>query len=92
MTVNRGRQWLVDILAGGVIGGVCGAIVGWNVSIFLGVPAGYEAGLGEVLSHSLLGGILWLAAVISGPLVGIAIVRWQRQKRKRRDDQRMGSR
>jgi hypothetical protein len=76
------RQWLIDLVAGGVIGGIVGLIVALNVAIFLGVEGGYEAGVGEIFDHSMLAGILWLAALVAGPVAGVAVARRQRQKRE----------
>jgi hypothetical protein len=68
MTSSKRRQWLIDIVAGGVIGEFVGAIVAWNIAIYLGVPGGYDAGVGDVFAHSPLVGVLWLAALITGPV------------------------
>lgn len=86
------RQWLIDIVAGGVIGGIVGAIVAWNIAIYLGVPDGYEAGVGDVFAHSPLVGVLWLAALIAGPVVGVVVARHQRHKRGLRDHHPVGTR
>lgn len=77
------RQWLIDLVAGGVIGGIVGLIVALNVAILLGVEGGYEAGIGEVFAHGVLAGILWLAAVVAGPVTGVAVARRQRHKREK---------
>ena len=69
------------------MGGIVGAIVAWNIAIYLGVPGGYEAGIGDVFAHSPLVGVLWLAALIAGPMVGVFVARNQRHKRELRDHQ-----
>jgi len=56
---------------GGLIGVVVSAIVAVNLVIFLGVPGGYEAGLGDVFRHSPLLGALVVAVLVAGPVLGI---------------------
>ncbi|HEX6301335.1 MAG TPA: hypothetical protein VF148_12780 [Acidimicrobiia bacterium] len=92
MTGIEWRPWVVDIIAGGVVGGIVGAIVAWNIAIYWGVPSGYEAGIGEIFAHSVLAGALWLAALVSGPVLGIVVARNQRHKRELRDRHRVGIR
>jgi len=88
MAGMKWRRWVIDISAGGVIGGIVGA----NIAIYLGVPGGYEAGIGDVFAHSPLVGVLWLAALIAGPMVGVFVARNQRHKRELRDHQPVGTR
>lgn len=63
-----------------------------DISIYVGVPGGYEAGLGEIFGHSVLAGILWTTAIISGPLIGVAVARRQRRKGAQRHDEPVGTR
>ncbi|HEX6220142.1 MAG TPA: hypothetical protein VF115_03520 [Acidimicrobiia bacterium] len=79
------RPWLIDVVAGGLIGGFVGLIAAWNLMIYLGVESGYEASLGEVFGHSLLAGILVTAALVAGPVAGIWVARRQRRKRDVRE-------
>jgi hypothetical protein len=92
MTSSKRRQWLIDIVAGGVIGEFVGAIVAWNIAIYLGVPGGYDAGVGDVFAHSPLVGVLWLAALITGPVFGVVVARHQRHKKELRDHHPVGTR
>jgi len=79
------RGWLVDVVAGGLIGGIVGLVAAWNLMIYLGVEAGYEASVGEAFGHSLLAGILVTAALVGGPVAGIWVARRQRRKRDMRE-------
>ena len=75
------RGWLVDVLAGGVIGGLVGLIAAWNLAIILGVEGGYEASVVDAFEHSLLAGILISVALLGGPVVGVWVARRQRRMR-----------
>lgn len=85
------RSWLVDVVGGGLVGGIVGAIVAFNIAIFLGVPSGYQASIGEVFAHNVVVGILWLAALISGPVVGVVVARRQRNRRELSDKSPVGT-
>jgi hypothetical protein len=89
---DRTAPWVVDVIAGGVVGGIVGAIVAWNIAIYWGVPSGYVAGIREIFAHRVLAGVLWLAALVSGPVLGIVVARNQRHKRELRDRHRVGIR
>lgn len=92
MAGSKWRSWLVDLVAGGVVGGIVGAIVAWNVAIYLGIPGGYEAGIGEVFAHNPVAGVLWLAALVSGPVLGVVVARNQRHKKELRNRHWVGTR
>jgi hypothetical protein len=77
----RWRSWLIDIIAGGVVGFVVGLIVAWNIAIFAGLESGYEANLWEIFEYSPIVGILVVAVLAAGPILGITVARWQRRKR-----------
>lgn len=78
---NRSRRsgWLLDGLVGVVAGGVVGAIVAVNFIITIGI--GYDVGIGGVFEHSLIAGVITMLILISGPLLGILMMRWLRQRR-----------
>ncbi|MGD2059309.1 MAG: hypothetical protein PVF87_00450 [Acidimicrobiia bacterium] len=75
---GRHRAWTVYVL-GALAGAALGVIVALNVMIFSGVERGYEAGLGEVFAHSPLAGVLVVASLIAGPVVGVIWARWTRR-------------
>jgi len=77
----RWLSWLIDIVAGGVVGFVVGLIVAWNIAIFAGPESGYEANLGEIFEHSPIVGILVVAVLAAGPILGVTVARRQRRRR-----------
>lgn len=77
--VNRG--WVIDVLVGGIVGGVAGAIVAVNVVIFAGVERGYEATIAEVFRESVPLGVLTIAVLAAGPILGVVIARAIRRQR-----------
>lgn len=85
MTGNRLRGWFVDLAAGGLVGAVIGGIVAVNLTIYLGVEDGYQAGIGDIFQHSLLAGILVVGVLIAAPGLGVAYARRQRAARTVRD-------
>ena len=77
--VNRHqREWTVDMVTGVTVGGIGGAIVSVNGVIYAGPDAGFESAPGDVFDHSPLA----LAAVIAGPILGVAIARRIRSQRE----------
>lgn len=78
---SRIRGWLVDVLAGGIVGGVTGAIVAVNVVIFSGVDRGYQASLREVFDHSPILGVVVVMVLAAGPVLGVLVARRQRGRR-----------
>lgn len=75
------RGWLIDIVAGSLVGGLVGLVAAWNLAIFTGVEGGYEASVSDAFEHSLVSGILVTGALLGGPLVGVWVARRQRRKR-----------
>lgn len=75
------RVWLVDVAAGGLVGAIAGGIVAVNLVIYFGVERGYEADLSEVFERSVLLGVLVVAILIGGPIVGVLTAHIQRMKR-----------
>ncbi|HEU4895743.1 MAG TPA: hypothetical protein VFT85_07885 [Acidimicrobiia bacterium] len=73
--------WGIDLAVGGLCGLIAGAIVAVNLIIFMGVEGGYEAGVGDVFSHSILLGILVISVLVAGPLCAVAYARLLRRRR-----------
>lgn len=82
MEERRGfRGWLVDLLAGGIAGGVVGAIVAVNIVIFAGIDRGYEATIPEVFRENAAVGVLAVAVLVAGPILGVLTARAIRRRR-----------
>ena len=79
----RKRGWLIDIVAGGVIGGVAGAIVAVNFVIYVGIEDGYEASIPDVFRQNVVAGIVTVAILLGGPVLGIVGARRRRGRRGR---------
>lgn len=69
------------MLAGGTIGGIAGAIAAVNLVIFAGVEGGYEATIPEVFRESTSLGVLTIALLAAGPILGVVIARAIRRQR-----------
>lgn len=78
------RNWLLDVIVGGVLGGIVGAIVAVNFVIFVGIDDGYEASIGQVFDQNLFAGIVTVAALVAGPIIGIYAARRIRRTRSAR--------
>ena len=72
--------WLSDILIGGILGGIAGAIVAVNVVIFSGIEEGYEANIPDVFRQNALVGVVVVAILIAGPIVGVVTRRRMRSR------------
>lgn len=75
------RGWVVDVLVGGILGGIAGAIAAVNLVIFAGVEGGYEATIPEVFRESTPLGVLTIAVLAAGPVLGVVIARTIRRQR-----------
>jgi multisubunit Na+/H+ antiporter MnhB subunit len=75
------RAWLADILIGGLAGGVVGAIAAVNFVIYVGIEDGYEASIPEVFRQNTLAGIVTVAILLMGSVVGLIAVRRRRRSR-----------
>ncbi len=75
------RGWIIDIFVGGITAGIIGAIVAVNVVIYSGIDDGYEATLGELFDQNPIVGVISVAILLLGPLVGIAAARFLRCRR-----------
>ena len=75
------RGWIIDLVVGGITGGIVGAIVAVNVVIYSGIDDGYEATLGDVFDQYPIVGVIVVAILLFGPLVGIGVARFLRSRR-----------
>lgn len=77
--MSERRKWLVDGLVGVVVGGVVGAIVAVNLLTTVGI--GYDVTPAQVVREHLFVGSVTLGILISGPIVGVVVMRRLRRKR-----------
>lgn len=80
------REWLADVLVGGLGGAIVGGILAVNLVIFSGNDSGYEASIDEVFRQNVLLGIVVVALWIAGPVFGVIGARRHRRKAWRRSD------
>ncbi len=80
-TEGRTRGWVLDIVVGLLAGGSVGAVVAVNVVIFAGPEQGYEASLADVFRQNALVGLLVVAVLLAGPVLGVMIARRVRRRR-----------
>lgn len=83
MSDSGTRGWLIDLLVGGVTGGLAGAVVAVNVVIYSGIEDGYQASLSEVFEQNVAVGIVTVAILLAGPILGVVTARRLRRKRVR---------
>lgn len=81
MSGSGTRGWLIDLVGGGVTGGLAGAVVAVNVVIYSGIEEGYEASLIEVFEQNFAVGIVTVAILLAGPILGVVTARRLRRKR-----------
>jgi len=74
------RAWVIDVVVGGVLGAVVGVVVALNLKILSGVDTGYEASIAEVFDHQPLVGVLVIAALVAGPVLGVIAARRLRRR------------
>jgi hypothetical protein len=67
------RRWVADTLVGALIGAVVGAILAVDFVIYFGIEGGYEASIPDVFRESTFAGILTVAVLLAGPVVGVVI-------------------
>lgn len=72
--------WVVDVVVGGLVGALIGAIVAVNIVIYAGPDDGYESSLGAIFDDNVLVGGLTVAVLMSGPVIGVAVVRRLRRR------------
>ena len=71
------------LLLGAVVGFVTGAIVAVNLVITAGIDRGYESSLADVFEENTVIGVLTVAILISGPIVGVIVAN---RRPRNRDD------
>ena len=76
-------DWVVDILAGALIGGVAGAIAAVNIIIFSGIDSGYQSSLGDVFSYNVFVGLVAVIVLVGAPIAGVVVARRMRRTRTR---------
>lgn len=67
-------------MVGIAIGGLVGAIVAVNIVIYAGIERGYEASIPDVFRQNALVGVLTVATLIAGPVVGVLVMRRRRRR------------
>lgn len=77
--MRHGR--IADLVFGAVIGGMTGVVVAVNVVIFSGIDSGYESTIPEMFRFSPLLGIVVVAILAAGPIVGVIVARRTRRRR-----------
>jgi hypothetical protein len=75
------REWLIDLVVGGIVGGITGAIVAVNIVIFSGTEDGYEASISQVFRDNPVVGIITVAFLAAGPVAGVIMARRMRRSR-----------
>ena len=80
MATSR-RNWIVDLLFGGLLGAITGAVVALNVMIFSGAEEGYETSIAELFRQNVAVGVVVVLILLAGPVVGIVVARRQRRRR-----------
>lgn len=78
--MTRRSGWIVDSLIGTVWGAVLGAVLAVNVVIFSGVDRGYQASISEVFDHNQVVGIVTVAILAAGPVLGVVTMRRLRNR------------
>lgn len=66
VSTNRWANWVL----GGLAGGVVAVIAALNVIIFSGMSQGYETPLPQVFRENLFVGLVVVALLVAGPVVG----------------------
>lgn len=69
------RRWLIDHILGAIAGAVAGAIIAVNIVIFSGMSRGYETTLPQVFDENPAVGMIVLAILVGGPVVGVYLAR-----------------
>lgn len=75
------RRRMIDTITGVIGGGIVGAIVAVNIVIYAGPDDGYESSIDDVFRHNVLIGVVTVAALIAGPILGVVVARRLRTRR-----------
>ena len=78
---TRNQRTIRHDIVGAILGFVVGAIVAVNVVIFSGIDRGYEASIPEVFRENAFVGVLTVAVLVSGPILGVIVSRRSRRGR-----------
>lgn len=74
------RKRVTDIVVGAILGFAVGAIIAVNVVITAGVDRGYEASIPEIFEENTLLGVVTVAILAAGPIIGVIITRRLRRR------------
>jgi uncharacterized membrane protein len=74
------RKRVTDIVVGAILGFAVGAIIAVNVVITAGVDRGYEASIPEIFEENTLLGVVTVAILAAGPIIGVIIARRLRRR------------
>jgi hypothetical protein len=77
-TTTRAR--VTDVVVGAILGLAVGAIIAVNVVITAGVDRGYQATIAEIFDESIILGIITVAILAAGPVVGVIAARRIRKR------------
>ena len=76
---SQRRRALLAAVVGAVVGAIIGAIVAVNFVITIGIDRGYEASIGDVFRENVFAGIVTVAILATGPVLG-AVVALRRRR------------
>ena len=71
---------LIDAVVGAILGLAVGAIIAVNVVITAGVDRGYQASFAEIFDESFFLGVVTIAILAAGPVVGVIVARRIRKR------------
>jgi hypothetical protein len=71
---------LTDTVVGAILGLAVGAIIAVNVVITAGVDRGYQASFSEIFEESIFLGVVTVAILAAGPVVGVIAARRIRKR------------
>ncbi len=83
---SQRRRALLAAVVGAVVGTIIGAIVAVNFVITIGIDRGYEASIGDVFRESLFAGIVTVAILVAGPILGVVFALRRRRGRSADSD------
>jgi hypothetical protein len=77
---TRPKTRLIDAVVGAILGLAVGAIIAVNVVITAGVDRGYQASFAEIFDESTFLGVVTVAILAAGPVVGVIVARRIRKR------------